>query len=163
MTEEEAQQIKFSAIFILSASIRLLSMSQIICDLAGSKDGSPVGPRRSPKDPQVVTFITTSTDVTFAAGHSLPRFSGKTIEICASAMFKEIYGVDLEVEHYGKPLKVTGDYIEKRLREKARKEGFAVSKVYMIGDSPQADIAQAIGSGWTSILVKTGIVTENDP
>lgn len=33
----------------------------------------------------------------------------------------------------------------------------------MIGDSPQADIAQAIQSGWTSILVKTGIVTENDP
>lgn len=55
--------------------------------------------------------------MTFAAGHSLPRFSGKAIEICAAAMFREIYGCDLEVEHYGKPLKVTGDYIESMLRK----------------------------------------------
>lgn len=51
-TEEELKaELKFEAIFILVATLRLGSCLQVVTDIVASKDGTILGPRRTAKDP----------------------------------------------------------------------------------------------------------------
>ena len=52
---------------------------------------------------------------------------------------------------------MTFDYTEKHVQKLAEKEGVGINRFYMIGDTPESDIAGANERGWTTILVRTGV------
>jgi ribonucleotide monophosphatase NagD (HAD superfamily) len=58
---------------------------------------------------------------------------------------------------FGKPFKLTYDFTEKTLKQRAAEEGTKISQFYMIGDNPLSDIAGGNGKDWTTILVKSGV------
>jgi hypothetical protein len=66
--EEEAlkSQLKFKAVIIFCGTLRYPSTIQIINDLASSRDGSLLGPKRKKSDPQVVDIIMTNADLVYA-------------------------------------------------------------------------------------------------
>ena len=142
---------------------RGLALAQFVCDIVGSKDGSIAGERRGPNDPQVVSVFTTNPDLQYTADYHSPRLGPKILNIMLEGTFKDVTGIDLEIETYGKPYKFNYQFAEQHLRKYAEKRAIKISNMYMIGDNPKSDIAGAIAMGWTSILVKTGCFNPNDP
>lgn len=88
-------------------------------------------------------------------------FGQGMIKLCLQSIFKELTGKDLQIQQYGKPMKVTYDFCKKRLNELAAKNGIteSVDRIFMVGDNPLSDILGAHNAGdpWQSVLVKTGL------
>ena len=55
-------------------------------------------------------------------------------------MHQAVYDEELECVAYGKPTKLTFEYAEKVLRQKAEERNVEISRFYMIGDYPLADV-----------------------
>ena len=159
--DELKASLKFAAVIMSTATPRSLSFTQVVVDIIGSKDGSMHGPRRGPRDPQNVTFITTNPDFYYASAHQSPRLGPKVIEQQIATIFKTSTGHDLEIEAYGKPYTFNYDWAEQVLQKRAKNSAVKISNFYMIGDNPESDIAGAIAKGWVSILVRTGVFDPN--
>ena len=133
--DELKSQLKFSAIFILILAQRIGSLTQMIVDICESKDGSLLGERRSPNDPQVVSVITTNPDFYSPIGFVSPRLGPGAYVHGLASIYKEATGRSLFIEHCGKPNANTFNYAKHILERKAKKRNVKISNFYMIGDN----------------------------
>jgi len=74
-------QLKFKAVIIFCSTLHVSSTIQIICDLASSRDGSLLGVKRKPSDPQVVDIIMTNPDLVYADKWPLSRYGPQAMTI----------------------------------------------------------------------------------
>ncbi|CDW83976.1 had-superfamily subfamily iia cecr5 containing protein [Stylonychia lemnae] len=151
------KELKFDAIFLWSDAIKLEANIQIFSDLLISKDGRLGESIRNKTDPQHVKLYLTNPDLIYADKFKLLRHGQGILINCLKLVFKQTYGMDFQYSQFGKPERVTFDYAEQVLRQKADKQGIEISDFYMIGDNPEGDIEGANRKGWNSILVKTGV------
>lgn len=116
-----------------------------------------------------ITVYACNADVVYTGTHHLPRFTQGAFVHSFQALFQKYTNHDAPIEFCGKPFQVQYDYSEKLFGENAQALGVAQpTKFYAVGDNPRSDIrgANAAGSHWTSVLVKTGVfkgdIYEND-
>lgn len=92
----------------------------MVCDLASSRDGTLLGPKRkSAAEKQVVNIIMTNPDLLYADEWALPRYGPLSITTMICALFEKHYGFELKYEQFGKPIKSSFDFTEKYVRERA--------------------------------------------
>ena len=84
---------------------------------------------------------------------------------CVKCSYEAITGKSLQYTQFGKPTKMTFDYMTQLLENEAELLGFekGIDKetTYMIGDNPSSDIKGGKDAGWNTILVKTGVYQGN--
>jgi HAD superfamily hydrolase (TIGR01456 family) len=104
------------------------------------------------------TIYFSNPDFLFSGTHHTPRLAAGAFRIALCALYKEYTGQELQYVLFGKPYPVTYQYAEKLLKQQAASQGKTVGHIYGIGDNPASDIrgANAAGSHWSSILVRTG-------
>ncbi len=158
------KELQFHAIMLWSDAVNLELNLQVFSDLLISKDGRLGQSMRGPKDKQFVKFFLSNPDLIYADKHPVPRHGQGILIHCIQEQMKSIYGIDnLEYTMYGKPERLTFDYAESLFLAKAKAEEVQISNFYMIGDNPEGDIEGANRKGWTSILVRTGLFTGEQP
>ena len=73
--------------------------------------------------------------------------------LALKAIYKEIYGHDLHITHFGKPNQQAFKFVHNHIDAL-----FGESDNYiMIGDNIETDIEGAYNYGWQSILVQSGV------
>lgn len=85
----------------------------------------------------------------------LPRYGSGAFRTVLDALFQRTTGQPLQQTLYGKPEKITYDFVEKLIDAQHSN----VERIYMVGDNPPADIEGANNAGgrWKSILALTGM------
>ena len=134
---------------------------QICCDVLRSngKVGNLDG-----QEKQIVPLFMSCPDFEYVTEFSIPRFGSGTFGIVLQHLYKKLTSNELNVQWYGKPMISTYKYAEIQINNIASELGYdRVHRVYAIGDNPESDIQGANNAGkqWTSILVKTGMFTDD--
>jgi HAD superfamily hydrolase (TIGR01456 family) len=155
--QKARENLPISAIMLLSDATEVEECFQLFSDALISTNGV-IGTKRKMGDPQFVKFYTSNPDMVYASSFPLPRLAGGILPFTLKHIFKDIYGMDIEITEYGKPSKLTFDYCERHLRSLYG----GIDKFYMIGDNPCGDIRGANNAGWDSILVRTGLFHEGE-
>jgi HAD superfamily hydrolase (TIGR01456 family) len=128
-------------------------------------DGSPGAPFNL-RGPQKVKLYMSNPDLLYSGTFPTARFGQGLYKLCLQAVYKEMTDRDLEITQFGKPMKVTYEYAEKKLEQIAKELGHdVVDVIYAVGDNPRADIRGANNAGdhYHSVLVKTGVFTGDEP
>ena len=68
----------------------------------------------------MVELVLTNPDLVYADQWKYPRFAPEAFRLSLFAVYKEYYGMDIEYTQYGKPLKGSFDFAERRLRRLAQ-------------------------------------------
>ncbi|TFY78575.1 hypothetical protein EWM64_g5443 [Hericium alpestre] len=137
--------------------------AQVMVDLimGGGIIGAPyVHPeKRAPEERVKVVFC--NPDLQWGANFSRPRLGQGAFRVAFQAVFKGLTGGEYPYTQYGKPTTATYKFAEDVLRSHYAKvlgrPMEATCNVYMIGDNPESDIAGANATGWSSVLVRTGV------
>ncbi|KAF0975080.1 hypothetical protein FDP41_005833 [Naegleria fowleri] len=154
---------RMSAVLWMYESDHLGRDLQIVLDFVLSKHGLPghLQDYNFKNFEQTCKLVMSNQDFLYSSSFSWPRFGQGMIKLCLQSIFKELTGKDLQIQQYGKPMKVTYDFCKKRLNELAAKNGIteSVDRIFMVGDNPLSDILGAHNAGdpWQSVLVKTGL------
>lgn len=163
----------FDAVFVFNDPRDMGSDLQIVTDLLVS-DGGHLGTRR-PKStdsskPSVPVFFSNN-DLLWANENPLPRLGQGAFRISLEAVYQLVTGHPLEDVIIGKPFRVTYRYVDRALANwVGENKPFAwdepvkspFKNVYMVGDNPASDIHGAVGYGWNSCLVRTGVYRDGD-
>ena len=156
------EPLQVHAIFLLADPFKWEENIQVILDLLSTPDGKiaktmpTIGPETH------IPIYSCSNDQFSRLSFRLPRIVFGAFNDTLKMLYKQVYQRDMELRFVCKPEKITFDYA-KQLALKNTK--YEISKFYMIGDNPNADIKGANQAGWESILVRTGVFqgAENDP
>ncbi|KAL9642752.1 hypothetical protein ABK040_009829 [Willaertia magna] len=170
LNEKIDEKDRIDVVLFMYESDHLARDIQIIMDLMVSNNGLPGHTDEfinSNNQKQYCKLIMSNPDFLYSNNFNWPRFGQGMIKLCLQNIYKELTGGNhLEIIQYGKPMKVTFDFCEKRLKDLAISCGHThIEKIYMCGDNPLADIrgANNAGNPWESVLVLTGVSKENDP
>lgn len=179
-----------SAILVFNDSRDMGTDTQIILDLLNSENGI-IGTKRSKADVNdrqqpSVPIIFSNNDFLWANDYILPRFGQGALRITIEALYKEVNSLKgnekLRSEILGKPFTrqydfahhVLIDWNTKLLKNKTNElyqllpnlnekpTNSPFKKIYMIGDNPASDIQGANDNGWDSLLLRTGVYTDED-
>jgi ribonucleotide monophosphatase NagD (HAD superfamily) len=117
-------------------------------------------------------------DFLYAGEYDKPRFGQGAFRVTLMALWKELTGLDLAYEQFGKPSAATYGFATQALQQQAARlalekgnDAPPLTAIYGIGDNPTADIrgangARARGDGgtgvWRSILLETGVFKRGD-
>lgn len=159
------QELHLAAVFVIFGVTFSSLTIQVLSDILISKTNHPRGPSRIDREtgivsPQAVEFFCTNNDLVWPNTYPVPRYGTRMFTTALQAVFKECYGLPIEILYFGKPQKATFDFCERVLKERAAKQGIEISRFYMIGDTPESDIQGANlkeADGWVSVLVRTGL------
>ena len=177
LTEEERQHsngrnyanVNIQAIFVFADSRDWAGDSQIILDLAMSKNGR-LGTRSETFDEGPPVYFSHN-DVVWATSHTYSRIGMGALRASLEAMFKAITGTELKTVSFGKPQVGTFHFATKLLQQ-WRKDTQGINRppetVYFVGDTPESDIrgtnefdsSGESDANWYSILVRTGVFQE---
>jgi len=160
--EELSHELFFAAVFVVYGTVFSSLTLQTFSDVLGSKNGHPKGERIASAEEQHVKLFSFNRDLVWPNTWPVPRYGPKIFLIALQSIFRAYYGFEIRVVQYGKPEAATFQFVEERLRQRARKQGVEISNFYMIGDTPESDIQGANKKGWVSILVKTGIFKDQE-
>lgn len=158
----------FRAIFAMHDSVDMAQDLQVIIDVLRS-DGRP-GEALS-KSHQDVQIILCNPDLLFASEYPWPRFGQGLLKTALVSAFREtkseLEGKEQEVQYtqMGKPTKITYDFAKEHLQTVAQKrfgrsDAERVTSVFGVGDNVRADIRGANWNGVHSVLVRTGVFTD---
>lgn len=175
---------KFDAILVFNDPRDMATDLQIVLDLLNSDNGV-IGTRRSLDqwgEKPSVPIVFSNNDFEWANNYPLPRFGQGAFRMVVERIYKELNQLsgdqNLERLILGKPFKVQHDYAHFCLIDwNNRIHGINDSKsalpklnespaslpfksIYMVGDNPLSDIAGANACGWESILLRTGVYTD---
>lgn len=152
---------------------------QLVCDVlvGGGVMGRKAADVSPENDPPVQIYFS-NPDLLWANEFPLPRFGQGAFAACLETLYSNLTGGD-SLPHktvYGKPNPAPYSLIERVLGEQARALGLLESPIhnndadmmddkahfaaiYAIGDNSAADVrgANARGSPWVSVLVRTGV------
>lgn len=180
---------KISAIFVFNDPRDWYVDTQIIMDLLLSQDGvlgtySPKNGRSEYEnngwqvDGQPELYFS-HCDLFYSTTYPLPRFGQGSFQAALAGIWRQITDQRAELKRttIGKPHARTYSYAERVLAEwrasmlaedgAAGKEVQPLDRVYMIGDNPESDIRGAndyvspCGTDWASILVRTGVWSQD--
>ncbi|GBC04571.1 hypothetical protein RclHR1_05750003 [Rhizophagus clarus] len=142
---------------------------QIMLDVLRSKDGY-IGTEENNDEAHLrtVPLYFSNPDIIWSNDFSVPRYAQGSFRICLDLLAESITGHRLKYKLFGKPVPATYMYAADKLKNFALKftgENVPNRRIYAVGDNPASDIAGANRAGWTSILVRTGVFSEevNDP
>ena len=147
---------KIVNIIILRLPLDWLNTIQAVLDVLLS-DGNVGHP--SPQQ-QVVSIYFCNPDIIYGGAYKDPRLTEGAYREAVCTLYKILtYGKDLKYHCLGKPSQVTYDYVKHIFNEFYGIKHEDAYNFYAIGDNPASDIegANAQGTQWTSILVKTGV------
>lgn len=114
-------------------------------------------------------------DLFWSTAYNQPRLGQGALQAALVGIWREITGgKELKRRTMGKPSRQTYEYAERVLNahwgnmvgRDGGDKAAPLRRVYMVGDNPETDIKGAndfnspIGTGWTSILVRTGVWME---
>eukprot|EP00941_MAST-03F_sp_MAST-3F-sp1_P005307 g5307.t1 len=156
---------KFGAVIAMTDPLMWGRELQICCDvLRASGPGTPesVGSGQIGRQ-QTIPLYSGCADFEYAAEFPVPRFGAGSFMFALQATYKELTGQSLKVEHYGKPLPVSYDYV-KGVMDANMASGDTIERAFMIGDNPDTDIkgAKLAGYPWFSVLTRSGMWKEGD-
>lgn len=158
----------FRAIFAMHDSVEMAQDMQVMTDVLRS-NGRP-GESLSEGD-QDVELIFCNPDLLFSSEYPWPRFGMGLLKSSLQTVFKETKveiedkEQELQYTQMGKPTRVTYDFAKDHLNTVARKmfgRAEAIDSIYGVGDNVRADIRGANWNGVHSVLVKTGVFTDDE-
>ncbi|GAA5891257.1 hypothetical protein JCM8208_002562 [Rhodotorula glutinis] len=171
-------KIQFAAILVFHDSLDAFRDLQLVCDLVRAQDGV-FGTLKDPKDVEAwkperqIPVHFSNPDVLWGNEFSQARFGQGALQESIAAVYKLTTGHELQRTTGGKPTRATYDYAASLLHSSIfspssislHPTGPAppLSRVYMVGDNPQSDIAGANAYGWLSALVQTGVFRGERP
>jgi HAD superfamily hydrolase (TIGR01456 family) len=98
--------------------------------------------------PQTVKLYMSNPDLLYSGAFPTARFGQGLYKLCLQAVYKEMTHRELEITQFGKPVKVTYEFAEKKLEKIAKELGHdVVDKIYAVGDNPRA------GNAFLTILI----------
>lgn len=149
------------AIFVLREPYDWFLALQVLTDLLRSEDGLITRDHFKVTNEQKMPLFFANPDFDYAANYPVSRMTSGAFCVCLEQIYHKYTGHDLAYTLYGKPMSTTYAYVEKFLEEKY---GSLPEKIFAIGDNPLSDIkgANAAGSIWRSILVRTGCFKGGD-
>jgi HAD superfamily hydrolase (TIGR01456 family) len=163
-------EIDIQAVFVFADSRDWAGDSQIILDLAMSKNGR-LGTRSKTFDEGPPIYFSHN-DIVWATSHSYSRIGMGALRASLEAMFSAITGgKELKTIAFGKPQVGTFQFATKLLQQ-WRKDTHRINRppetVYFVGDTPESDIrgtnefdeSSESEAKWYSILVRTGVFQE---
>jgi HAD superfamily hydrolase (TIGR01456 family) len=129
-----------------------------------------------PNTPPVEIFFS-NPDLLWANQHPAPRFGQGAFKACVETLYEKVTGTPLtaNIKVFGKPHSEPYKLVEASLIKQAQHMGLLPSNllhsttspppfsaIYAVGDNSAADIrgANAAGSPWVSMLVKTGVFSK---
>ncbi|KAJ1919334.1 hypothetical protein H4219_002022 [Mycoemilia scoparia] len=134
---------------------------QIIYDVLKSKDGV-IGNGYENSGKQSVPLYFSNSDLIWSTDFVSPRFGQGAFRACLETLWDKTNGDGgnkLERILYGKPFKVQYEYTENCINSIFNDNGNG-RNVYAIGDNPLSDIDGAHNYGWKSVLVRTGVYSD---
>eukprot|EP00638_Chattonella_subsalsa_P009869 CAMPEP_0117743924 /NCGR_PEP_ID=MMETSP0947-20121206/6435_1 /TAXON_ID=44440 /ORGANISM="Chattonella subsalsa, Strain CCMP2191" /LENGTH=319 /DNA_ID=CAMNT_0005560739 /DNA_START=232 /DNA_END=1192 /DNA_ORIENTATION=+ len=135
---------------------------QVLCDVL--KKGPPFTEAGAG---QAIPLFVSNPDFTFSSSWPTARFAQGAFVSALSHLYQKLYNEELKLKQYGKPLPVQFRYGEKVLEDQCRSMNLSpqLSKIFMIGDNPAADVRGANNAGdrWSSVLVRTGLFEGHHP
>ena len=143
------EQEPFQSVIIISTPLDWAEMLQLIVDVL-----LPI------KGKQCTTLYAANPDLVYSNEYCVPRLTTGAFISCLRTLYQEFTGIPLRFEYVGKPLSITYEYAQRRMKEICPN----VERFYAIGDNPLSDIqgANASGDGWQSILVLSGVYSGPD-
>ena len=151
---------------------------QLICDVLVGRGVIGRGSAEACENDPLVQVYFSNPDLLWANEFPLPRFGQGAFAACLETLYSKLAGGD-SLPHktvYGKPNPAPYNLIEGVLVEQAQALGLLdghadliddkaqFSAIYAIGDNSAADVrgANARGSPWVSILVRTGVFQSSE-
>lgn len=127
----------------------------MVVDVLRSEDGLITQNGFAVTHDQRIPLYLANPDFDYAANYSVSRMTSGAFYACLESLYRKYTGRHLTYTLYGKPMSTTYEYAEEFLK---REYGGLPEKIFAIGDNPLSDIkgANAAGSIWRSVLVKTG-------
>ncbi|WWD18993.1 TIGR01456 family HAD hydrolase [Kwoniella shandongensis] len=173
LTEEEEafarpadfSQIPLSAVFVMHDTHDWGRDIALILDTLSAKDGILGTKREHKSDQGEVELVLSNADVEWRSDWPIPRLGQGAFRLSLEAVYKATTGLELPYKQFGKPFKATYDFSELSLRRYLSSVGRNPDiplNVYMVGDNPASDIAGANAHGWSSILVRTGVFSDEN-
>ncbi|CAE8606891.1 unnamed protein product [Polarella glacialis] len=126
---------------------------QILTDaLAG---GSPLGSGHG----QVAELYAANPDFLWQADYPASRYGMGAYLECLKALWTRRFGTELRVNEFGKPHGSQFQMAQRMLSSVAGTASKDMSRIYMVGDNPAADVrgANRAGGPWRSVMVCTGV------
>jgi HAD superfamily hydrolase (TIGR01456 family) len=174
----------FGAVIAFTDPIMWGREVQICCDVlraGGGRTAAEVGGGAAAQG-QTVPLYSGCADFEYAAEFPVPRFGAGGFMFALRATFDELTqnGIGaqtaaasgnrpadhapLRVEDFGKPWKVSYDYVNATMQARMR-PGDTIKRAFMIGDNPGTDILGARNAGppWFSVLVRSGMWEDGQP
>ena len=88
---------------------------------------------------------------------NLPRLVMGAFTMLLKHIYFKLFNEKLEIFQYGKPYKLTYDFVKKHIKYHAENNNIEITNFYMIGDNPRSDIKGGNDNGFTTFLVRTGV------
>lgn len=146
---------QFHAIMLLNDVNRWDEKVQIILDYLTTEDGTIAKTHPKIAPAKHIPVYAPNDDFMFAEEFRLPRLAHGAFNDCLRFLYKETYGVELDIIVYGKPSISCFEFVEKKVRD--GNPNVDITNFYMIGDNPSSDILGGNRADWTTILVRSGV------
>ncbi|GMM32421.1 hypothetical protein DAMA08_051660 [Martiniozyma asiatica (nom. inval.)] len=168
-TNDELNRAKFvnldkpiDAIVVINDPRDMGSELQIVLDTLISKNGFLGTRRQLPLkngDAPSIPIIWSNIDFLWSAGYSLPRFGQGAFRTAVRSIYKQLTGIELIDECWGKPFTKAYNYAHRALSAEAQRIGSTIdpNEIYMVGDNTESDIMGGNNYQWNTILLKTGV------
>lgn len=110
---------------------------------------------------QIIPLYSCNSDLVYTTEYHRPRYTQGAFIDAFQHIFERFTKSKLVIEKFGKPFSPQYQMAEELIQQRS---SHRVTRFCGIGDNPASDIrgANAAGSHWTSVLVKTGIFKGED-